>query len=91
MPYKIVWDKEAAKELATCKKSNPLLFSKIASLLHELVEYPRLGAGRPEALRGGGDRRYSRRITSHDRLVYDIFDQEEEVLIIQAAGHYDDK
>ena len=35
--------------------------------------------------------RYSRHITAHDRIIYDIYDEVVTVLVIQVGGHYDDK
>ncbi|MDY6257399.1 MAG: type II toxin-antitoxin system YoeB family toxin [Bacteroidaceae bacterium] len=49
------------------------------------------GLGHPEPLIGGRDVTYSRHITAHDRIIYDIIDDCVTVLIIQAEEHYDDK
>ena len=40
---------------------------------------------------GGNDITYSRHITAHDRIIYDIFDSRVSVLIVQAEEHYTDK
>lgn len=55
------------------------------------MEHPRTGTGRPEALSGGGNVCYSRRIDKKNRLVYDIYDEIVTVLVITAEGHYRDK
>ena len=34
---------------------------------------------------------YSRHITAHDRIIYDIYDNVVTVLVVQIEGHYDDK
>jgi addiction module toxin, txe/yoeB family len=53
---------------------------------------PKKGIGKPEALKGYGEREvWSRRINDKHRLVYEIFEQESEVKILTAFGHYDDK
>ena len=55
------------------------------------MQHPRTGLGHPEALVGGGDITYSRRITAHNRIIYDIYDSRIAVLIIQVEEHYNDK
>ena len=53
--------------------------------------HPRTGIGHPEPLIKGSGIRYSRHITAHDRIIYDIYDNVVTVLVIQVGGHYDDK
>ena len=36
-------------------------------------------------------KRYSRHITAHDRIIYDIYDETLVVLVIETEGHYNDK
>ena len=47
--------------------------------------------GHPEALVGGNDITYSRHITAHDRIIYDIYDSSVTVLVVQAEEHSNDK
>lgn len=91
MMYSLEFTKEVAKVVKLWKKSNPVAFRKLYDLLPELAEHPRTGTGRPEALKGGNDITYSRRLTAHDRIVYDILDDVVKVIIIDAGGHYGDK
>lgn len=56
-----------------------------------LTDHPRTGTGHPEALRGGNEITYSRHITAHDRIIYDIYDEEIYVLVVEVEGHYNDK
>lgn len=79
------------KVLAKWKKSNPQLFKKFRKIYHELMDHPRTGTGHPEALRGGNEITYSRHITAHDRIIYDIYDEEIYVLVVEVEGHYNDK
>ena len=60
-------------------------------IYHELADHPRTGTGHPEPLRGGNDITYSRRLSAHDRIIYDIHDETVTVLVIDVEGHYDDK
>lgn len=79
------------KVIAKWKKSNPNLFKKYKKIYKELLEHPKTGLGHPEALRGGGDITWSRHITAHDRIIYDIYEEVVEVYILEVEGHYNDK
>lgn len=83
MKYKVDFTKDAQKVIKKWKKSNPILFKKLVAILDEISMHPRTGIGHPEPLRGGNDITYSRRISAHDRIIYDIYDDVE--------GHYNDK
>ena len=91
MIYRIDFSKTATKTVAKYKKSNPVLYKKLVKLLDELMEHPRTGTGHPEPLKEGNSVTYSRRITAHDRLVYDVYDEIITVLVIEIEGHYNDK
>ena len=91
MMYTIEYSKQAEKTLKKWKKSNPTLFKKAVSVLMDIMKHPKSGIGHPEALIGGGDVTYSRHITAHDRIIYDVYENETVVLIVQAEEHYNDK
>lgn len=91
MSYKVNFSSEAKKVLAKYKKSNPIAFKKVSRLLEELYEHPREGTGHPEPLKAGNSITYSRRITAVDRLIYDVYDDEVRVLVLEIEGHYGDK
>lgn len=91
MSYKIDFTTDAKKTLEKYKKSNPTAFKKIIRFMPELEQHPRTGTGHPEPLKAGNFITYSRRITAHDRLIYDVFDDTITVLIIEIEGHYNDK
>ena len=91
MIYKIDFTPTAQKTLAKMKKSNAKLWKKTELILHELVEHPREGSAHPEPLRGGKSITYSRRLSAHDRIIYDIYDDRLVVLVLDLEGHYDDK
>ena len=73
MIYTIEYSKDADKTLKKWKKSNPQLFKKATRILFDIMEHPRTGLGHPEPLVGGNDVTYSRHISSHDRIIYDIY------------------
>lgn len=91
MIYKIDFSTQAQKIVKKWKKSNPIAFNKLRNLLPEIAEHPRTGTGHPEPLKGGNDRIYSRHITKHDRIIYEIYDERILILIIKLEGHYNDK
>ena len=91
MMYTIDISDHADKIIRKWKKSNPQLFKKYQRIYHELADHPRTGTGHPEPLRGGNDITYSRRLSAHDRIIYDIHDEMVTVLVIDVEGHYDDK
>lgn len=89
--YSIDYTKEAQKSIKKFKKSNPDLFKKLLIMLDELVDHPREGTGHPEPLIGGNNTLYSRRLSARDRLIYEIYDETVNVLVISTEGHYKDK
>lgn len=91
MSYNIRLSKDAEKVLKKWKKSNPQLIKKVQAIFLELSEHPRSGTGHPEAMKGGNDITYSRHITAHDRIIYDIIDDKVEVMVLEIEGHYNDK
>ncbi len=91
MMYTIYVSDHADRVIRKWKKSNPQLFKKYQKIYHELADHPRIGTGHPEPLRGGNDITYSRRLSAHDRIIYDIYDETITVLVIDVEGHYDDK
>lgn len=91
MSYVIDIAKDADKIIKKWKKSNPQLFKKYQKLFHELADHPRTRTGHPEPLIGGQDITYSRHITAHDRIIYEIYDNIVTVLIVEVEGHYKDK
>ena len=89
--YTVDYSKSAEKTLKKWKKSNPQLFKKATEILIDIMNHPRTGLGHPEPLIGGHDITYSRHITAHDRIIYDIYDASITVLVIQVEEHYNDK
>ena len=91
MKYNVDFTKDAQRVVKKWKKSNPILYKKLVVILDEISMHPRIGTGHPEPLRGGNDITYSRRLSAHDRIIYDIHDEKVTVLVIDVEGHYDDK
>ena len=91
MSFVIGYSTSVQKVIKKWKKSNPRAYNKLRDLLPELEQHPRTGTGHPEPLKGGNDVTWSRRITAHDRIIYDIYDNVLTVLVIEIEGHYNDK
>lgn len=91
MTYEVVFANATDKVISKWKKSNPNLYKKFVKVMLELQRHPKEGLGHPEPLVGMGGITWSRRISAHDRLIYDIHDDTITVIIIQVEGHYKDK
>lgn len=89
--YTIKFDDPVVKVIAKWKKSNPILFKRLEKIVKAIAEDPRHGIGHPEPMVGGGNITYSRHISAHDRIIYDIHDDEVYVVVVEVEGHYDDK
>lgn len=89
--YTIRFEAKTQKTIAKWKKSNPILFGKLRKVLQDIMMHPRSGIGHPEALVGGNDITYSRHISAHNRIVYNIHDDEVYVIVIELEGHYGEK
>ena len=91
MNYEVKLTTGAQRDAVKWKKSNPHLYKKFLKVVDELMKHPRLGTGHPEPLIGGHEIRWSRHLSAHDRIIYDIYDDVVIVLVIKIGGHYDDK
>jgi len=91
MSYTLTFAPSVEKSLAKWKKSNPAVFKKASKIVGELMEHPKTGTGHPEALVGGGNITWSRHITAHDRMIYDIYEERVHVDVLEVEGHYNDK
>lgn len=91
MIYKIRFTPTAEKVTRKWKKSNPNQYSKLVKVIQDIALHPREGIVKPEALVSGNGIQWSRHITAHDRIIYDIYEDVVTVLVIQVGGHYNDK
>ena len=86
--YTIVFSEDAKKDLKELNTRSPQAVSKLSKLLDEVREHPRTGTGQVEQLKGYDGSVYSRRITKEHRLIYKIYDEVVEVLVLSTFGHY---
>ena len=90
--YIVQLSKRALKDLKAIKKSGRKLdMEKVQNFLIELEEHPRTGTGSPEQLKYYDGAVWSREVNKKDRFVYDIFEEEISVMLVQSLGHYNDK
>ncbi|SFI13415.1 Txe/YoeB family addiction module toxin [Halpernia frigidisoli] len=90
--YIIRLSKIALKDLQKIKKSGRKLdILKIEKIFIELKNLPREGLGSPEHLKYYDGEVWSRQLNKKDRIVYEIFEEETLIIVIQALGHYNDK
>ena len=83
--------KETAKmEIAKIKKSGDLAtFKKLEKIIIELSDHPTSGIGNPEQLKHSLSGYWSRRINKKDRIVYEIIEEPEQlVVVVSALGHF---
>ena len=91
MIYNVTFSDEAERDVKKMKRNEPLSYKKLLRLLLELQTHPKTGTGQIEKLKHCKEETWSRRISSKHRLVYRIYDDIVEVLILSAWGHYDEK
>ena len=89
MAYKISFSSDAQKDLKRLNKHAPEALPKLVKLLEEIAEHPRTGTGQVEQLKGYDGSVYSRRITQRHRIVYRVYDDIVEVLVLSTYGHYE--
>ncbi len=89
--YTLILSDRAKEDIAKLKRNDTNSFKKISKLLLELTQHPREGTGQVEVLKHFNEETYSRRISQKHRLVYRVYDNIVEVLILSAYGHYNDK
>ncbi|MCE2963445.1 MAG: Txe/YoeB family addiction module toxin [Chitinophagales bacterium] len=71
------------------KSGDKASLKKIGKILDELEIHPKIGIGNPEQLKHKLSGFWSRRINSKDRLIYEIFEEPENlVVVVSALGHY---
>ena len=70
------------------KVNNPTILKKIRQLLEVIPETPYSGIGKPEPLKHHLSGLWSRRINQEHRLVYEVIETDNVILIHSLKGHY---
>lgn len=90
MIYHLDFTEKALTDIEKLKKSgNKQALQKLLQFYLELQEHPRTGTGQVAQLKHFKEETWSRRITKEHRLVYRIYDDVVEVLVVSAYGHYE--
>lgn len=90
--FAIILESNAEKELKKhLKTSDKATIKRIDQIFEELKVHPKIGIGKPEALKHNLSGYWSRRINKKDRLIYKVDDEIVTIFIISAMGHYSDK
>ncbi len=87
----IIYSSRALKDLDFWKKSgNKRVQSKIYELIADIIKHPFEGMGKPESLKHQLSGKWSRRINSEHRIVYEILPNNSIVIlsILSLKGHY---
>ena len=92
MEYLIYISPRAHSDIKQIEKAGRKIdVKKIKTFLSELAITPRAGTGTPEQLKHYEGEVWSRRINQKDRFVYEIFESNLTITIIQSLGHYNDR
>ena len=86
--YRLVFTEDAQNDLRLLQKNAPQAIKQLKKLLDELQIHPRTGTGKVEQLKHYAEETWSRRINKEHRLVYRIYDDVVEVLVLSTYGHY---
>ena len=71
------------------KSGDKASIKKLEKIILELQEHPTIGTGNPEQLKHHLSGFWSRRINKKDRLIYQIIEEPENlVVVVSALGHY---
>ena len=82
----LLFTDEAWEDYTYWQQYDKKLLKKINSLLKEIKRTPYEGTGKPEPLRYELQGAWSRRINQEHRLVYEVFD--EQINVIACRFHY---
>lgn len=89
MGYVLNFEEKAVQDIIRLKKSgDKSLLKKLEKLLVEIKAHPRTGTGQVEQLKYFKTETWSRRINHEHRIVYHIYEERIEVLILFIYGHY---
>jgi toxin YoeB len=80
----------AVKQKAFLKKSDQSASDRLGRIFLSIRDTPRDGLGKPERLKCKEREIWSRRIDKKNRVVYEIREQENTIVVVSCLGHYDD-
>lgn len=87
--YKILLSEQAQDDYRSFVKSgNRAILSKITQLLKDIAEHPYIGIGKPESLKYDLQGKWSRRINSEHRIVYEVKEDIVSIYVLAMKYHY---
>ena len=84
---KLTWEVSAWEDYLYWQKTDKKVLKKIHQLLKDILRDPFNGIGKPEPLKHELSGFWARRIDSEHRLVYEV--AEEQINIVSCRFHYD--
>ncbi|MBQ0085372.1 MAG: Txe/YoeB family addiction module toxin [Prevotella sp.] len=87
--YNVDFTEDAKRDVKLLRVKAPNAFKKLVKIITELEQHPRTGTGQCEQLKHYKEETWSRRLDRRHRVIYRIYDEEVEVLVISAFGHYE--
>ena len=87
MPYAVEFSDQAKKEYTAWATHNPARAAKIDELIESIGRDPYRGIGKPEQLKHGKRGYWSRRITQHHRITYEV--KGNTIYVLHCYGHYE--
>jgi toxin YoeB len=88
--YTLEFKKSALKNILKIAK-NSTLKNRLQEILNDIKSNPYSSNFMFERLKHNYQGYCSKRLTKFDRIIYQVFEDKVEVLIISILGHYDDK
>lgn len=80
---------DALKDREFWKKSgNKSILKKITALVEAIEDNPFEGIGKPEQLKHEFSGYWSRRINKEHRIVYEVIEEENKIVVLSLKGHY---
>jgi toxin YoeB len=85
----IILTERAKQDLDYFKKTNhQIVLKKIRQLFESMLLNPSFGIGKPEKLKYDLSGKWSRRINTEHRLVYEIDETKNLIIVHSLKGHY---
>lgn len=70
------------------KSGQSNILKKIRNLIEDIKKTPFKGIGKPEPLKHELSGCWSRRINREHRIVYEVYEEENKIIILSLEGHY---
>jgi toxin YoeB len=82
------YDDSSFEEFTAWAVEDRKIFKKINDLIKDIKRNPKSGIGKPEQLKHDLSGYWSRHIDSKHRLVYQMAENNDEIIIISCKNHY---